>query len=98
MKQPGLAESRWVFSCARIAPALLAIMMSAAAAAAGIPPADVGDHDLNAVVDLVTFGQFHAADARIDTALKQPGLSANARRAFAFQRERMHTRRARLEK
>ena len=63
--------------------ALLAMGLPAAACAG----ADGGD--LRAVVDLVTAGQFHAAAARIDTGLQQPDLSAETRRAFEFQRERM---------
>jgi transglutaminase-like putative cysteine protease len=65
------------------------------AVASGIPPVDPGNRDLGAVVELVTAGQFKAADARIDTALKQPGLSPDVQRAFEFQRERM--RRMRLD-
>jgi transglutaminase-like putative cysteine protease len=41
------------------------------------------------VVALVSSGQFHAAEVRIETALGQPGLSPDVRRAFEFQRERM---------
>ena len=77
------------FGCA----ALLALMSSFAVPAtgisSGIPSVDSGNRDLNAVIDLVTAGQFKTADARIDAALKQPGLSPHARRAFEFQRERM---------
>ena len=59
------------------------------AMASGIPPTDPGNRDLGAVIELITAGQFHAADAHIDAALKQPGLSSEAQRAFEFQRERM---------
>jgi transglutaminase-like putative cysteine protease len=59
------------------------------ASASGIPPTDPGNRDLGAVVELVTAGQFKDADARIDAALKESGLSPDARRAFEFQRERM---------
>jgi len=73
--------------------ALLALVLSLAlpakAIASGIPPVGVGNRDLSAVTELVTAGQFRAADARIDAALKQPELSPDARRAFEFQRERM---------
>ncbi|HEX7324063.1 MAG TPA: transglutaminase-like domain-containing protein [Rhodanobacteraceae bacterium] len=63
--------------------------------ASGIPPVVQGDAALDAVVGLVTAGQFRAADARIDAALKQPGLPADVRTAFEFQRVRM--RRMRLD-
>ncbi|MBS0381330.1 MAG: transglutaminase domain-containing protein [Proteobacteria bacterium] len=63
--------------------------------ASGIPPVDPGNRDLAAVIELVTAGQFQAADARIDEALKESGLSPDARRAFEFQRQRM--RRMRLD-
>lgn len=73
----------------------LAVLLPVAARASGIPPVNPGNRDLGAVIELVTAGQFKAADARIDAALKQPGLSPDARRAFEFQRERM--RRMRLD-
>ncbi|TAN07485.1 MAG: transglutaminase domain-containing protein [Rhodanobacteraceae bacterium] len=57
--------------------------------ASGIPPVLPDNRDLGAVIQLVTAGQFKAAEARIDAALKQPDLSADARRAFEFQRARM---------
>ena len=63
--------------------ALLAMWLPAVALA------DADGSDQGAVIDLVTAGQFHAAEARIDAALKQPDLSAQTRRAFEFQRERM---------
>jgi transglutaminase-like putative cysteine protease len=73
--------------------ALLALMLSLALPAvgmtSGIPPVESGNRDLGAIVQLVTSGQFEAADARIDAALKRPGLPPEARRAFEFQRERM---------
>ena len=65
------------------------ITLPLAAFASGIPPVDPGNRDLGAVIELVTAGQFKAADARIDAALEQPDLSPDARRAFEFQRERM---------
>lgn len=64
----------------------------AALLAAGIPAtacADADGGDPGAVLDLVTAGQFHAAEARIDAALAQPNLPAPTRRAFEFQHERM---------
>ena len=64
-------------------------LLSLSAMATGIPPADPGNRELGTVVELVTDGQFKAADACIDAALKQPDLSPDARRAFEFQRERM---------
>ena len=67
---------------ARLA-ALLVLSLPAAAFA------EAGDNELNAVVGLVSAGQFHAADARIDAGLKQPAISAELRRAYEFQRERM---------
>jgi hypothetical protein len=77
---------------ARRCTALLALMLllsPALAMASGIPPVVPGNRDLSAVTELVTAGQFRAADARIDAALKQPELSPDARRALEFQRERM---------
>ena len=65
------------------------LALPALAIASGIPPVVTGDRALNEVVELVTAGQFKAADARIDAALQQPGLTPDARRAFEFQRERM---------
>lgn len=72
-----------------VAMAAFSITLPVAGFASGIPPVEPGNRDLGAVVELVTAGQFKAADARIDAALKQPDLSPNARRAFEFQRERM---------
>lgn len=69
--------------------AVLSIALSAGAVAAGIPPTGEGNGAVAAVVDLVSAGQFQAAAARIDAALKQQGLPADERAAFEFQRERM---------
>ncbi|TAM93317.1 MAG: transglutaminase domain-containing protein, partial [Rhodanobacteraceae bacterium] len=55
----------------------------------GIPPVGPGNRDLSAVIELITTGQFRAANTRIDAALKQTALSPDARLAFEFQRERM---------
>ena len=73
----------------RLATMLLSMSLPLAGFASGIPPADPGNRDLGAVIELVTAGQFRDADARIDAALKQSDLSPDARRAFEFQRERM---------
>lgn len=67
----------------------LSVLLPIAVRASGIPPVDPDNRDLGAVVELVTAGQFKAADARIDAALEQSGSSPDARRAFEFQRERM---------
>jgi transglutaminase-like putative cysteine protease len=75
--------------CATWLVMVIAMVLPMFAAASGIPPVVPGNRDLSAVTELVTAGQFKAADARIDAALKQPGLSPDARRAFEFQRERM---------
>jgi transglutaminase-like putative cysteine protease len=64
-------------------------LLPLAAMASSIPPVDPGNRHLSAVIELVTAGQFNAAEARIEAALKQPGLSLDARRAFEFQHERM---------
>jgi transglutaminase-like putative cysteine protease len=77
---------------ARRCTALLALMLllsPALAMTSGIPPVVPGNRDLSAVTELVTAGQFNAAEIRIDAALKQQDLSPDARRAFEFQRERM---------
>ena len=68
---------------------ILAAAFPALAVASGIPPAVPANRDVGAVIELVTAGQFNAADARIDAALQRPDLSPRARRAFEFQRERM---------
>ncbi|MBU6477020.1 MAG: transglutaminase domain-containing protein [Xanthomonadaceae bacterium] len=72
-----------------LAMAVFSITFPSAGFASGIPPADPGNRDLAAVIELVSAGQFKAADARIDAALKQSGLSPDGQRAFEFQRERM---------
>lgn len=63
-------------------------MLPALSIASGIPP-EVSDSTVEAITGLVTAGQFQAADARIGTALKQPGLSPDMRTALEFQRVRM---------
>ena len=73
----------------------LSVLLPIAARASGIPPVVPANRDLSAVVELVTDGQFKAAETRIDAVLKQSNLPADARRALEFQRERM--RRMRLD-
>lgn len=66
--------------------------MLAAFLAMGVPAAasaEVDNNELDLVIDLVSAGQFRAAESRIDAELKQANLSADTRRAFEFQRERM---------
>ena len=72
-----------------LAMAAFSITWPVAGFASGIPPVEPGNRDLGAVVELVTAGQFKAADERIDAALKQANLPPDARHAFEFQRERM---------
>ncbi|HET6906006.1 MAG TPA: transglutaminase domain-containing protein, partial [Rhodanobacteraceae bacterium] len=67
----------------------MATSLPALSVAAGIPPTISGDSSLDAITGLVTAGQFQAADARIEAALKQPGLSPDMRTALEFQRVRM---------
>jgi transglutaminase-like putative cysteine protease len=66
----------------RICAALLVLATTSAVAAAD-------DGTLNAIVELVTAGQFKAADARIDDALAKSHESSNEREALEFQRVRM---------
>lgn len=68
---------------------VLAVMLPLAGMASGIPPTGAEDGAQSLVVDLITAGQFHAAEARIDAELRQPGLSPDSRQALAFQRTRM---------
>jgi transglutaminase-like putative cysteine protease len=75
--------------CAALLALMLAFALPAVAIASGIPPVVSGNRGLSAVTELVTAGQFNAAEIRIDAALKQQDLSPDARRAFEFQRERM---------
>jgi len=69
---------------------LLALLLAAPIAFAG-----TGDSALPPIVAQIDAGHFKAADAAIGHALAQPGVSADARRALLFQRERM--RRIRLD-
>lgn len=75
--------------CAALLALILSMVLPMLAAASGIPPVVSDNRDLGAVVELVTTGQFKAADARISATLKQPDLPPDARTAFEFQRERM---------
>ena len=68
--------------CAALLALILSMVLPMFAAASGIPPTDPGNRDLGAVVELVTAGQFTAADGRIDAALNGSGLSPDTRRAF----------------
>ena len=68
---------------------MLSLAFPVVGMASGIPPVVPGNHELAAATELITAGQFKAAGARIDAALKQQDLSPDARRAFEFQHERM---------
>lgn len=65
----------------------LAVSLGAAAQQAA--PLDAAGGALPDVVALVDAGRFGEADARIDEALQDEGLSRDERRAYAFERERM---------
>ena len=77
------------FRCATLLALMLSLAFPLAGMASGIPPVVPGNHELAAATELITAGQFKAAGARIDAALKQQDLSPDAQRAFEFQRERM---------
>jgi len=66
----------------------MSTLMSFATSSAD-PMAGVNDAAIRSIVDLITAGQFQAAQTRIDAALKQPDVSSDARRALEFQRVRM---------
>jgi transglutaminase-like putative cysteine protease len=68
---------------------VLAVILPMAGMASGIPPVGAEGGAQSLVVDLVTAGQFRAAEAFIAAALKQPGLSPDSRQALEFQRTRM---------
>ncbi|HEX5952920.1 MAG TPA: transglutaminase domain-containing protein [Rhodanobacteraceae bacterium] len=68
---------------------MLSLALPVVGLASGIPPVVPGNHELSAAIELIAAGQFKAAGARIDAALKQQDLSPDARRAFEFQHERM---------
>jgi transglutaminase-like putative cysteine protease len=70
----------------RVVLCLLALLLTtqlALAAATG------GDKPLASIITQIDAGHFKAADAAITAALAQPGLSADAKTALTFQRERM---------
>ncbi len=73
----------------RLCAAMLAMILPVFGAAADAPVAEADSRVLDSVVELVTSGQFHAADTRIDGALAQADLSADLRKGFEFQRVRM---------
>ena len=77
------------FRCATLLALMLSLAFPVVGMASGIPPVVPGNHELAAATELITAGQFKAAGARIDAALKQQDLSPDARRAFEFQHERM---------
>ena len=66
------------------------LLVAALALSAGLPAgASVGSSPLNPVIAQIDAGHFKAAQAAIETALAQPGVSAEQRQALLFQRERM---------
>jgi transglutaminase-like putative cysteine protease len=65
---------------------LLAKLAIAQPARAAVEPVS----DTNVAAAQIDAGQFKLADASIERALAQPDLSADARNALLFQRERMH--------
>ena len=75
----------------------LALVLAVTAIASAAPAttawagsaADGGNRELPTVVGLVTAGQFREASARIDAALRQPGVPALTREALQFQLARM---------
>jgi transglutaminase-like putative cysteine protease len=67
----------------------LAMMLPMPGVASGVPPAAAGDDTPGPVVELVSAGQFQAADTRIGAVLAQPKLASDLRQAFEFQRVRM---------
>lgn len=73
---------RGACTCAAMMAAVLTFGSTSASSA------EIGN-DAQVVVDLVSTGQFDAAEKRIDTDLQQPDLSAATRRVLEFQRERM---------
>ena len=66
------------------------LLIAALALFAGLPAwADAGQAPLNPIIAQIDAGHFKAAQAAIETALAQPGVSAEQRQALLFQRERM---------
>ncbi len=82
----GAQYRRWRF----VAALVLLLTLSVGTAVAGSVSASTPTSTLGRIVALVNAGQFHAAEADINAALKHAGLSAHARRALQFQRVRMH--------
>ena len=68
---------------------LLLLLLAVTATASAAPATGMGNGDLPTIVELVTAGQFREGSARIDAALKQPGLPAATRKALEFQLARM---------
>ena len=68
---------------------LLSLLLAVTATASAAPATGMGNGDLPTIVGLVTAGQFREGSARIDAALKQPGLPAATRKALEFQLARM---------
>lgn len=85
----GRASTRLLWLSASMVMLALLMLPAPALAFSGIPAAPTHDAALRVVVGLVSVGQFHAANARIDAALKRPGLPESTRTALNFQRERM---------
>ncbi len=73
----------------RTLPLLLALLLAASPTAVTAADSAGAARTLDSVTAMVTAGQFEQADARIDAALAQPGLSEKTRRALRFQRVRM---------
>ena len=66
------------------------LLIAALALFAGLPAwADAGQAPLNPIIAQIDAGHFKAAQAAIDTALAQTGVSPDQRQALLFQRERM---------
>jgi transglutaminase-like putative cysteine protease len=75
--------------CATGSLLLLLVLLAVTVTASAAPTTGAGKDELPMIVGLVTAGQFREASARIDAALKQPGLPAATLEALEFQRARM---------
>ena len=73
-------------SSPRVAGSLLILLLGAQVALAGNLVSTAAP---TAIIAQIDAGHFKAAESAITTALAQPGLSADARNALVFQRERM---------